>query len=198
MDLATLPARTQLTIVLLVGTTLMSTVAALNTSNYQQFFPALEQLQVRVASLHSSPNNQSLNGTVILTLENPTGYSGLVMQSMITNFTVTFANGTTIPQGTIDYNGIPKRLDPTTPVNITLQLVGSGTGPEQVTQLIKDGQIPEYAFSVSLILSTFLDQVLGMTIPYQCSATTGPISCDQIGILLTPHGGVSGGGGGGR
>jgi len=196
MDLATLSRRTQLTLVLLVGTILISSVAALNTSNYQQFFPALEQLQVKVVSVHANANSQSLNGSVTFTIKNPTGYSGLIMQSLLTNFTVTFTNGTTIPQGTLDYTGVPKKLNPTSPVNITLLLVGSGTGPLQVTQLIKDGAIPQYAFSVNIILTTFLDQVLGITIPYQCPPTRSPITCEEVGIFLTSHGGVSGGGGG--
>ncbi len=195
MDLARLPVRTQLTIVLLVVTVLISAVAALNTSNYQQFFPALEQLQVSIISIHANPSSQSLNGSVTFAIENPTGYSGLAMKDLLTNFTVTFPN-MTIPQGSILYGGSLKRLNPNSPIDITLELVGSGTGPDQVTKLIKNGAIPQYAFTINLILTTFLDQVLGMTIPYQCPSTTTPVACEQVGIIVTSNGGGPSGGGG--
>ncbi len=196
MELEKLPRKTQLLLAFLVATIVLSTVGALDTLNYVQYFPALEQLRVNVQSLQYRPNNSSLNGNVTLQFENPTGYTGLGLQALNVNFTIIANESTTIPQGVISYTIFPATLDPSSMINYTLPLDGNGNGPSTVTQTLKTGGTIRFIFSVDVFLKTFLDAVYRTSIPYQCTNNQIPASCDQIGILiLSKNGGPSGGGG---
>jgi hypothetical protein len=136
--------------------------------------------------VQASPDNQSLHGTVIITVANPTTYTGLGLQSLSSNFTVIISNGTLIPQGVIPFTIRSSPLAPSSSVNVTLPLVGSGTGPQVITRLIKDGKGISFAFTVDLFLTTFLDGVVGISALYQC--TNGTTVCEQQGIIIIPRG----------
>jgi hypothetical protein len=188
MSTTNLSPTNQLLVVFVVATAILSTVGGLDAANYQQFFPALQQLQVSIISLQAQPDNQSLNGVVTFGIKNPTSYTGLGLQSFSTNFTTVSSNGTSIPEGSIIYTPRMSPLSPGSIIRYTLQFVGSGSGPRQVAQFIKDGRTISYVFEVILFPTTFFDRVISLSIAYQCTSSGSAAACQQQGILVITSG----------
>ncbi len=188
MSMMNLSPRNQLVVVFVLATALLSTVGGLDTANYQQFFPALQQLQVSITSLQAQPDNQSLNGVVTFAIKNPTSYSGLGLQSFATNFTTVSSNGTSIPEGSIIYTPRISPLSPGATIRYTVQFVGSGSGPRQVTQFIKDGRTISYVFALILFPTTFFDRVISLSIAYLCTSSGSAAACQQQGIIIITSG----------
>jgi hypothetical protein len=188
MSTTNLSLRNQLLIVFVVSTAILSTVGGLDAANYQQFFPALQQLQVSIVSLQAQPDNQSLNGVVTVAIKNPTSYTGLGLQSFATNFTTVSSNGTSIPEGSILFTPRVNPLNPGSTIRYTLQFVGSGSGPRQVTQLLKDGRTISYVFELILFPTTFFDRVISLSIAYQCTSSGSASACQQQGIIAITSG----------
>jgi|SRR6266699_1204656 len=188
MSMTNLSPRNRLVVVFVLATALLSTVGGLDTANYQQFFPALQQLQVSITSLQAQPDNQSLNGVVTFAIKNPTSYTGLGLQSFAVNFTTVSSNGTSIPEGSILFSPRVNPLNPGSTVRYTLQFVGSGAGPRQVTQLLKDGRTISYVFALLLFPTTFLDRVISLTIAYLCISSGNAAACQQQGVIIITSG----------
>jgi hypothetical protein len=79
-------------------------------------------------------------------------------------------------------------LSPGTTTSFTLPFIGSGTGPERVAQLIKEGRTISYVFAVTLFPSTFFDRVISLSIGYQCTSSGAPAACEQQGIIVVTSG----------
>jgi len=162
--------------------------ATVSTSNYFQFYRALSQLEVRLASFQDSASQggQGSNVAAIFSVENPTPYSGMVMKEFSISFTVTNSSNGRQLQGS---TGLTPpiawtSLDPGNVANVTnsfsMALPASGT---------------LYQFVVTVGLSTFLDPISGFQTDFSCDSTQQ--ACTLLSTTPLPMGGYGPGGGGG-
>ena len=162
--------------------------ATVSTSNYFQFYQALSQLEVKLASFQSasSQGGQGSNIATIFSVENPTTYSGMIMKEFAISFTVTnSSSGRQLQGSTTLFPPVPfTSLDPGSVNNVTdsfsIQLPASGT---------------LYQFTVTVGLPTFLDSIAGLQTDFSC--TSSQQTCTLLSTTPLPMGSGGTGGGGG-
>ncbi|HYY91441.1 MAG TPA: hypothetical protein VE955_05575 [Candidatus Dormibacteraeota bacterium] len=192
--------RDKVLIILALVTLVSASVAAVYSSNYYQFYPALEQLQVSNPAMFFAPTNNSLNGYAIFTVTNPTSYNGLAMSQFEPSFEVYAPNGTLIPAGSL-ISFIPPRdaLTPNTVLRYNITFSGSGSGVYQVWQMVNTGSNPDsfsFNFTIAIYVSTFIQTFASVHAVYVCGTHIGGGSCLQAAVVLNSTPTPSAGGGG--
>lgn len=179
---------------LFLGSAVLSTVAmAVAAGNYMEFFPAMERVAVRVASVEFQLEEPAHKIIVLFVVDNPTSYSGLGVRSFQPSLTFEYPNGTTVPYGAPP--SLPKgivflapysRLEVQREVSMPTETWGA------IARDLAEGESIAQ-FSVALGLSTFLDSVSWIIIDYSCTVGHPPVNCEKGEASTVPP--ISGGGG---
>ncbi|MBO0888572.1 hypothetical protein J2P12_05670 [Candidatus Bathyarchaeota archaeon] len=188
-------------IILLALVTLVSaSIAGVYSSNYYEFYPALQQLQVTNPAMSFAPNSTSLNAYAIFTVTNPTSYQGLTLYGFEPSFNVYAPNGTLIPAGSL-ISFIPplEPLTPSTVLRYNISFTGSGSGVNQIWQMVNAGANPagfNFNFTIGIGVRTFIDTFATVHAVYLCSSHIGGGDCVQAAFSLSsaPTSGPGGGG----
>lgn len=183
--------RSLLTLVFVGLSALSTATMALATRNYLEFFPAMDRVGARVASIEILPSNQDLI-RVLFVLENPTGYSGLGVSSF--QVTLTFQN----PDGTVyrAYGDIKSNAQGSLPSHSELKIPGEASVPGEwrgTSELLAQGRVLAL-FHLTVALSSFLDSFSQVIVHLDCSVGQPPVDCKRAGVDAVPS---SYGGGGG-
>ncbi len=190
-----------LTLVLLATSTVTGVNAVLGANNYLQFYPALESLRLNLTDLQWASSKTSLNGTVQLSLLNPSNYKGMSLKVFHSSLKIVLNGSETISQP-MPGSGAKGPLGPNIPINVTQSFSGTLDGPQRVNATMSRGEEVKFVFTITLVLSTFLDKAAATIVTYQCESRRGPGTCTQTTIVFLPSReftttGLGGGGGGG-
>lgn len=173
---------------LFLGSTILSTVAmAVAVGNYMEFFPAMERVAVRVASVEFQLEEPAHKIIVLFVVDNPTGYSGLGVRSFQPSLTFEYPNGTTVPYGAPP--SLPKGtvfLAPYSRLEVPREVSMPTATWGAIAQDLAEGESIAQ-FSVTLGLSTFLDSVSWIIINYSCTVASSPVNCERGGASAVPR-----------
>jgi hypothetical protein len=190
-----LSRRGTLSIVFLAMTAIASAAAAQSTSNYLQFYPALQQLQLEPSKFQWNGNATYLNGTAVFILTSRSAYRGMTFTGVQPSLEIDIPNRTLLQflfPPSIPYQS----LNPTTPVTINIPFIGAIDTPQLVNKVPK--RDVQFLFNINIQLSTYLDKVATFTLLYQCvnngAGVLGP--CGEAAILLYRTNQDQGGGNG--
>lgn len=195
--------RDQLTIAFAAVTLILLVVAAVGTTNYYRFYPAITQLHVKMASLQTTRFNNT-NGVyalaikVIFTVENPIDYNGLLarnFESTLDIIGMSQTANTTVNEGSLPYIATTGPLSKGNIVSVAFPAYNA-TG-NAVALANQPGTQLQFVFHLNFVLSSFLNKVSTLIANYQCSSTGSATPCLQAGITFQNSGGPSVGGGGG-
>ena len=178
-----LSRRGALSIIFLVTTAVASTAAAQSTSNYLQFYPALQQLQLQLSKFQWNGNTTYLNGTAVFTFASKSSYRGMTFTGVLPGLEIDIPNRT-LPQY-LSTPSIPYQpLNPTTPVTISIPFIGAPDTSQLVNKVPR--QDIQFLFNINVQISTFLDKVTSFTLLYQCvnNGAGGLGTCAEAAILL--------------
>jgi hypothetical protein len=178
-----LSRRGTLSIIFLVTTAVAFTAAAQSTSNYLQFYPALQQLQLQFSKFQWNGNATYLNGTAVFTFASKSSYRGMTFTGVQPNLEIDIPNRTLLQY--LFPPSIPYQpLNPTTPVTINIPFIGAPDTPQLVNKV--PNQSIQFLFDINIQISTFLDKVTTFTLAYQCvsngAGALGP--CGEAAIVL--------------
>jgi hypothetical protein len=185
-------ARTALAIVLLIITLITSSITAVNTANYSQFYKALAGIRLDLTSLLFKPVTDSYGATkavanITFTINNPTSYKGIILTGVVPIFVVNASGLVTRPTGlTTIFESEPLLSNRIFAISFPFNSTWDRTW-----------QNPQFVFTMTLLLSTFLDKVATFFTTFQCQSGGGPGICEQLAVSILGKGGFGGGGGGG-
>jgi hypothetical protein len=155
--------------------------------NYNQFYKALAQMQVSLASFQVSQGSPGSNVIVIFSVLNPTGYQDMILKDFAISFTVNNSTGSQI-QGNTALSALAPSvsLDPMVVRNVTMNFQMQNLQPKNYV----------FLFTVVIDLSTFLDSLVFLQSAFSCNTSKAEI-CPIISTTATAVGLFGGGGGGG-
>jgi hypothetical protein len=184
-------AKTALAIVLLIFTLTTTSITAVNTANYSQFYKALAGLRLDLTSLVFKTVTNSFNATkavanITFNVYNPTSYKGIILTGVGPVFVVNASGSVTNPTGlTTIFESQPLVYNRIFPISFPFNSTWDRTW-----------QNPQFVFTMTLLLSTFLDKVATFFASFQCQSAGGPGLCEQLAVSILGKGGFGGGGGG--
>jgi hypothetical protein len=183
MAVSRLSRRGTLSIIFLATTAVASAAAAQSTSNYLQFYPALQQLQLQPGKFLWNGNATYLNGTAAFTLASGSSYRGMTFTGVQPSLEIDIPNRTLLQY--LFPPSIPYQpLNPTTPVTINIPFIGAPDTPQLVNKV--PNQDVQFLFNINIQISTFLDKVTSFTLLYQCvnNGAGGLGTCAEAAIVL--------------
>jgi len=192
--------RNLLTIGFAAFTFVMLVIAAFGAVNYNRFYPAITQIQMRILSLQTIPLNNIIEVKVAFAVKNPSDYQGLSLSHFGSTYSVVYVmsptNNITALGGNLPYPSMTGSLNPGTTFNVALTTFNITANPTQMTS--QPPTMIVFNFQPSFILSTFLNKVTEVIPSYECTSSGDPAVCDQTGLTLITSsvGGGPGGGGG--
>ncbi len=181
--------RTAAAVVFLVFTLAATTVGAVSTYNYYQFYPALSKLELKLTDLQltlRNPEAEEFDANATFSLQNPTSYRGMSMTAFQPTYWSQGTDGnTTAPTG-LPTPPTKGPLDPGRTIVVAFNFTAYKEPNDSGARIV---------FRVNVILSTFLDQSALVVATYLCNSISGPGQCDQTTVTVHAFGpgGIGGG-----
>ncbi len=168
---------------LFIGLSAFSTASmTLATHNYLEFFPAMDKLTARIATIEIRPENQDIR--LLFILQNPSGYSGLGFDGFQVSVTFQKPDGTSPrPYGSIQsaaQGALPPHAELRIPGEVPMQGYWN-----QTLELLSQGQLLAL-FQISISLTSFLDSVAEVIIHLDCPTVQSPVNCQRSGVDVVP------------